>query len=60
MFRNYLIAIIILGEIAGTYTKNYLMANDVCFGDVISISLTENGTKFASIWTFINDLSDNP
>jgi len=31
----------------------------VRFGDIIPLLLTDNGTEFANIWTFINDLTGN-
>jgi IS30 family transposase len=39
--------------------KTRFKANDVRFGDIIPLLLTDNGNEFANIWTFINDLVGN-
>lgn len=40
--------------------KTHLMKHGVCFGSIIPLLLTDNGTEFADIWAFINDLNGNP
>jgi transposase, IS30 family len=39
--------------------KTRFKANDVRFGDIIALLLTDNGGEFANIWSFINDLEGN-
>jgi len=65
-FCNFIFGILLDNKTVAEVTnkvnnlKRLLNANNVRFGSIIPLLLTDNGSEFSNIWTFINDLDGNP
>jgi IS30 family transposase len=64
-FCNFLVGVLLEDKTAlevsnkANILKTRFKVSNVRFGDIIPLLLTDNGTEFANIWTFINDLTGN-
>jgi len=61
-FCNFMAAVLLPDKSAAAVSvkiralKNALAENELCFGDVLPVILTDNGNEFADVFTFENDL----